>query len=135
MNSKIPSWLVLFIAVLFVSAGSADEDPRYRKIREALNHFKVVFPQQKPYLHLDRQEYYGGERIYVKAYLLNGVNHYPDTLSTNLYVELISPTQTRVEIKRFQMFRGFGVGDFHLSDTLPGGPLPDQGVHQLDEKF
>ena len=49
------------------------------------------------------------------------LNHLPDTLSTNLYVELISPFQTRVEIKRFQMFQGFGIGDFHLSDTLPEG--------------
>jgi TonB-dependent SusC/RagA subfamily outer membrane receptor len=80
-----------------------------------------VYPQQKPYLHLDRQEYYGGDMIHVKAYLLNGLNHYPDTLSTNLYVELISPSKTRVEIKRFQMFQGFGIGDFHLSDTLPEG--------------
>jgi TonB-dependent SusC/RagA subfamily outer membrane receptor len=36
-------------------------------------------------------------------------------------VELISPFQTRVEIKRLQMFRGFGIGDFQLSDTLPEG--------------
>ena len=80
-----------------------------------------MYPQQKVYLHLDKPEYLGGDDLWVKAYLVNGLDHMPDTLSTNLYVELISPFKTRVEIKRFQMFDGFGIGDFKLSDTLPEG--------------
>jgi len=70
---------------------------------------------------MDKNAYKAGEMLWVKAYLLNGLNHLPDTLSTNLYVELISPFETRVEIKRFQMFQGFGIGEFQLSDTLPEG--------------
>jgi hypothetical protein len=118
----VPAWLSLSVFALFlVITGFADEDARLRKIREALNKFSFVYPQQKVYLHLDKQGYRGGDILWVKAYLLNGLNHLPDTLSTNLYVELISPFMTRVEIKRFRMFHGFGIGDFHLSDTLPEG--------------
>jgi hypothetical protein len=122
LKKPVPAWLTLSVFVLlFVITGFADEDARFRKIREALNKFTYVYPQQKVYLHLDRVGYSGGDIMWVKAYLLNGLNHFPDTLSTNLYVELISPFMTRVEIKRFQMFHGFGIGDFHLSDTLPEG--------------
>ncbi len=122
MNTKTYPWLVLPVLLLLTAAaGNSDDDPRYRRIRDALNRFTVVYPQQKPYLHLDRSAYYGGDVIRFKAYLVNALNHQPDTLSTNLYVELISPGQTRVEIKRLQMFRGFGSGDFTLSDTLPEG--------------
>jgi TonB-dependent SusC/RagA subfamily outer membrane receptor len=122
LKRPVPAWLsILFFALLCMIAGFSDEDARLLRIREALNKFSYVYQQQKAYLHLDRSEYRGGEVIYVKAYLLNGMNHQPDTLSTNLYVELISPFLNRVEIKRLQMFRGFGLGDFHLSDTLPEG--------------
>jgi TonB-dependent SusC/RagA subfamily outer membrane receptor len=121
-NKTVPSWLSLaFIITLMVTAGFGDEDNEFRRINNALEKFSIVYPQQKVYLHLDKTSYKAGEMIWVKAYLLNGLNHLPDTLSTNLYVELISPFETRVEIKRFQMFNGFGIGDFFLSDTLPEG--------------
>ena len=121
-KKTVPSWLSLaFVITLMVSAGFGDEDNDFSRINFALEKFSIVYPQQKVYLHLDKTSYKAGEMIWVKAYLLNGLNHLPDTLSTNLYVELISPFETRVEIKRFQMFRGFGIGDFLLSDTLPEG--------------
>jgi TonB-dependent SusC/RagA subfamily outer membrane receptor len=112
---------ILIVLLMLFAAGVSDEDPRYQRIRNALNKFTNIYQQQKIYLHLDKSIYYGGDIIWIKAYLVNGMNHLPDTLSTNLYVELISPLQSRVEIKRFQMFYGFGIGDFTLSDTLPEG--------------
>lgn len=126
MNQSKPVWLTIsLVAVLILAAGIADEDARYRKIRDALNKFTIVYTQQKVYLHTDKTSYNSGDKIWIKAYLINGMNHQPDTLSTNLYVELIGPTLSRVEIKRFQMFRGFGIGDFTLSDTLA------EGLYQL----
>lgn len=122
LNKPFSSRLSLALSVLLIlAAGFADEDSRFRRIREAVDKFSYLYPQQKAYLHMDKSVYRSGENIWIKAYLLNGLNHLPDTISTNLYVELISPFETRVEIKRFQMFRGFGVGDFSLSDTLPEG--------------
>lgn len=128
MHSKklVSSWLSLvFAALLIITASFGEEDTEFRRMRMALQKFSIVYPQQKVYLHLDKTSYKGGEMIWVKAYIVNGLNHLPDTLSTNLYVELISPFQTRVEIKRFQIVEGFGIGDFHLSDTLP------EGLYQL----
>ena len=122
LYKPLPAWLslILFGSVMILG-GFADEDARYRKIRDALQKFTYFYPQQKVFLHLDKPEYRSGENIWVKAYLVNGTDHLPDTISTNLYVELISPSQTRVQIKRFQMFSGFGIVDFTLSDTLPEG--------------
>ena len=118
----VPAWFSLILTVIFlILAGFADEDARYRKIRSALQKFTYVYMQQKIFLHLDKPMYRGGESMWIKAYLVDGINHRPDTLSTNLYVELIGPSQKRVEIKRFQMATGFGTGDFVLSDTLPEG--------------
>jgi TonB-dependent SusC/RagA subfamily outer membrane receptor len=122
LNKLHPAWLCLpLFVLLFLATGSADENLRYLRIRDALARYSTIYQQQKVYLHTDKVGYNGGDIMWIKAYILNGMNHLPDTLSTNLYVELISPSFTRVEIKRFQMFKGFGIGDFKLSDTLPEG--------------
>ncbi|MBN2815036.1 MAG: TonB-dependent receptor plug domain-containing protein [Bacteroidales bacterium] len=127
MKKKLhPLRTMLILPVIVVLTGSMSaDDPRFTRISDALNRFTYVYPQQKVYLHTDKDEYRGGENMWIKAYLVNGRDHYPDTLSTNLYVELISPYQTRVQIKIFQLFRGFGIGDFVLSDTL------SEGLYQL----
>jgi TonB-dependent SusC/RagA subfamily outer membrane receptor len=115
-------WLLLPVsaAAIFL-AGFALEDLRFKRINDALNKYTYLFPQQKVYLHIDKKVYRGGDDLWIKAYLLNGLDHLPDTFSTNLYVEIMSPGQTRVQIKRLQILNGFGIGDFHLSDTLPEG--------------
>ncbi len=122
MNLKKPVlWVSLILTVIVLMlAGFANEDARYRKILTALQKFSYGYPQQKVFLHLDKGQYRGGEIIWFKAYLVDARNHMPDTLSTNLYVELVGPGQ-RIEIKRLQMATGFGKGDFRLSDTLPEG--------------
>jgi TonB-dependent SusC/RagA subfamily outer membrane receptor len=121
-HKLLSAWIALMAAALMLAfTGSVDDDARFRRIFEALQQFTYRYPQQKIFLHLDKPVYQGGDNIWIKAYLVNGTDHTPDTLSTNLYVELISPFQTRVQIKRFQIRRGFGVGDFVLSDTLPEG--------------
>lgn len=116
---------MLLFTVVFLSNDQEYQDLRYERIREALNYFVRTYPQQKVYLHTDKDHYNGGDDIWIKAYLLNGINHNPDSLSINLYVELFGPDKNRVEIKRFMMHDGFGSGTIHLSDTLP------EGLYQL----
>ncbi len=121
-----PTWQVLVVPlIIFFLAGFDDSDPRADRIRDALHKFTSLYPQKKVYLHIDKKEFIAGEVIWIKAYLVDGLDHLPDTMTTNLYIELISPFQTRVEIKRIQMFDGFGIGDIMLSDTLP------EGLYQL----
>jgi TonB-dependent SusC/RagA subfamily outer membrane receptor len=125
-RKQLPAGFVL-LAVLLAAflVGFSDEDLRYRRIRAALERYTKVYPQQKVFLHTDKAAYRGGNTLWFKAYLVSALSHLPDTNSTNLYVELISPFQTRVQIKRIQLFHGFGAGDFTLSDTLP------EGLYQL----
>lgn len=118
-------FLLLVILLAAFAAGFSDEDMRYRRIITALDRFTKKYPQKKVFLHTDKASYRGGNTLWFKAYLVDALNHFPDTMSTSLYVELISPFQTRVEIKRIRIFRGFGIGDFTLSDTLP------EGLYQL----
>ena len=125
-TKQLPAGLLLMVVLLAAfAAGNSDEDLRYSRIKTALDRFTKAYPQQKVFLHTDKATYRGGNTLWFKAYLVNALSHFPDTISTNLYVEVISPFHTRVQIKRIQLFRGFGAGDFTLSDTLP------EGLYQL----
>jgi hypothetical protein len=119
---KTHIYCILYIVLATVTFSAyGQDDPRYVRIRESLEQFTRSYPQQKVYLHTDKDEYFGGEVIWFKAYLLNGINHVPDTTSTNLYVELFGPFSNPVTVKRFRLYNGFGTGNIDLSDTLPEG--------------
>jgi TonB-dependent SusC/RagA subfamily outer membrane receptor len=116
--------LVVISFLGLISLNLEDEDTgnsRLRKIRSSLENYYSVYPQQKVYLHLNKPSYKAGENIWFKAYVVNGTNHRPDTLSTNLYAELINSRKEVIEIKRIRLTDGFGHGDFVLRDTLPEG--------------
>jgi TonB-dependent SusC/RagA subfamily outer membrane receptor len=114
-------FFTFLLAAAWLFLGQADEDTRLTRIREALWNYSVKNPQQKVYLHFDKSYYNTGDVIWFKAYLVDGMFHRPDSFSTNLYVELISPHGTQADIMRIRMTHGFGIGDFSLSDTLPEG--------------
>jgi hypothetical protein len=86
-----------------------------------LAEFSRLFPQQKAYIHTDKSDYFPGEKVWLKAYLVSALTHIPDTSSTNLFVEFIN---TRNEVVDFIIFRlkgGFSDGFIQLPDSLPGG--------------
>ena len=86
-----------------------------------LESFNDWYPQQKVYLHLDKETYSVDEKVWFKAYLVNGHNHKPDSSSTNLYIELINPFGYIVQTKLIRMENGYGHGDFSFRDTVPDG--------------
>jgi TonB-dependent SusC/RagA subfamily outer membrane receptor len=120
-RAKRLKFFMILLAGAWLFLGLADEDTRLTHIRKALWDYSLQYPQQKVYLHLDKQYYYTGDILWFKAYLVDGMFHRPDTLSTNLYVELIAPDGTQADIIRIKMYHGSGIGDFSLPDTLPEG--------------
>ncbi len=72
--------LVLLFLLFFASGYSGIVSDTLPNVREQTEYEKL-------YLHTDRHYYLAGEKIRLKAYILNGF--LPDTLSTTLYVELL----------------------------------------------
>lgn len=97
------------------------DDPRIIRIINHLIKFRNEFPQQKVYVQLDKTIYSAGENIWFKAYLLDAANEIPDTLSTNLYVELVNAKNIRVQTHMLRLANGVAFGDFILSDTVTEG--------------
>ena len=76
---------------------------------------------EKVYLHTDRNTYYPGEDIWLKAYLIDASERLLSDHSRNLQVELISPSSDIIDSHILKIENGLATGDFHLSDKLKSG--------------
>src|SRR5664279_2037099 len=56
-----------------------------QSIDSSLNAYNNRFPQEKIYIHFDKDTYLPGETVWMKAYLMNGTK--PSEISKNLYFD------------------------------------------------
>src|SRR5689334_7486043 len=90
-----------------------------QKPEELLSQWSQSSPIEKIYLHFDRESYIAGETIWFKAYLSS--HFLPDTISTNLYAELIRDTGIVVDRKILPIVSGTTHGQIELPDSLSSG--------------
>ena len=76
---------------------------------------------EKVYLHVDRDSYYAGDDIWFKAYLIDALDLLPTDHSSNLHVELISPSSKIISSRIIRLDDGLGNGDFRLSNDIKSG--------------
>ncbi len=86
---------------------------------EMLETWSLKSPIEKTYLHFDRDNYLAGEVAWFKAYLLS--EFLPDTISTNLFTELVDAKENPVAKKVFPIQFATARGQFELPDSLPTG--------------
>ncbi len=98
-----------------------DEGNAIKSLIFKLTAYYDWYPQQKVYLHIDKDKYDVSERVWFKAYVVNATNHHPDSISTNLYVDLINPSGYIVQTELLKLENGVANGDFAFQDTVPEG--------------
>lgn len=81
--------------------------------------YKLFF--EKVYVHTDRDYYASGDDLWFKAYLVNATSNHPTYTSNNLYIDLVSPDSKILAREIIRLDDGMGVGDFKLTDSIPGG--------------
>ncbi len=129
----------LFILIVGLQQGFSltSPDKTAEKIMEGLQIMEYSYPGQKVFLHTDKDRYFAGETIWLKAYLVNAVTHRPDTLSTNLYVELFNVKGDLASIMLMRLENGFTHGDISLPDSLSEGSYRLKAytdwMHNFDE--
>lgn len=112
---------LLVLATWGFNSPIVEEDYWFKYITSHFNSYTEKIPQQKVYLQLDRNEYSVGATLWYKAYVLNSKKLRPDTISSNLYVELISPEKQVFMQQLLKLKNGFAHGDFTIRDTLSSG--------------
>ncbi|WP_242203211.1 TonB-dependent receptor plug domain-containing protein [Aestuariivivens insulae] len=82
---------------------------------------KKTGSKEKIYIHFDKSFYSSGENIWYKVYLVDAINHKPNTLSSVVYIDLIDPNNTIIDSKTIKINNGSGNGDFNLPFNLLKG--------------
>lgn len=81
-----------------------------------------LFPQEKVYLHFDNTNYYLGETMWFKAYVVGTADHTQRPQSKVLYVELVAPEVYIVETKKYKLNdKGCCSGEFDLRESILSG--------------
>ena len=78
-----------------------------------------IYPQEKIHLHLDRDFYVPGEKIWFKAYVTDAVTHLCPTFSHFVYVELINPADSLVARVMVRKVNDIFYGHLFLSEAVP----------------
>lgn len=108
------------IILLSLLSSTFENDP-FAKIIATFQRYLAELPEEKIYLHQDREIYASGETIWFKAYLTQGTFHLPSTLSSTVYVELIDTQNQLIQKEVIYSPGGFGSGQLQLPDSLPSG--------------
>ncbi len=105
----------LFLPGLFLNAQNVSS------LKEKTGKYLERYSQQKVYLHFDKQNYFAGDNIWFKAYVIDAVNHKPDVSESTLYVELYDTKGFLVKKEIIHIQKGYGKGDLVLQDSLSEG--------------
>lgn len=80
-----------------------------------------IFPQEKIHVHTDKSYYISGEKIWLRAYLMNTYTNKQDTSSLYVYGELINPLDSIVSRIKIIGRNGAYSGHIKLNEDLPAG--------------
>jgi len=106
--------------ISFTTTKNTGSDPS-DDVANKLADWYEKYPQEKVYLHLDKQTYTAGENIWFKVYFLDATTHQPSTHSNILIVELINSFGKTSMTRLLKLNEGFAMGDFKIYDTVPSG--------------
>jgi hypothetical protein len=90
-----------------------------QKIDSLLTSFSTKFPQEKIYIHYDREYYVAGETIWFKAYLYN--DRKPSSLSNNFYFQFTDIKGHIIMSKKIPVMGAVAKGNIDLPDSLSQG--------------
>ena len=82
---------------------------------------RAFFPQERVYVHTDAEDYLQGDRIWLKAYLMDEVDHTPVDSTLYVYVELFGKDgglARRIKLLRRQ---GAFAGYLDVPEDMPSG--------------
>ena len=112
------------LLITCMSGLAQEEEPQQEAIDillERLDRHQRLQPQEKLYLHLEKEVHDQGEHLWFKIYLVAGAKHRPSPISTGAFVELLGPDGSKLQKKYIKVNRGLGYGDIEITEDMPKG--------------
>jgi hypothetical protein len=94
-----------------------------KDIVDKIEQYQLRLPSEKLHLVLDKPNYFAGDTLWFKVFLVNASNKQPSLISNKVYVELINDSSRVTDRLIIPVINGLGEGDF----KLPAKGLTDGG--------
>ncbi len=116
-------WLALWIMTVCLpcTLGMQAQNIEIAKHLRHYQAFSQSFAQEKVYLYFDNDNYFVGENIWFKAYVLMADNHHYSNMSKTLYVEMLSADGNLVDRLKLKIKDGQADGVFYIDPKLSAG--------------
>jgi TonB-dependent SusC/RagA subfamily outer membrane receptor len=133
--NKIRFTGILLLIVLLLSGYDTPKDVQVDKIIKQLEKFRTHYRQQKVHLHTDKDTYLAPENIWIKSYLVEASALLADSVSKEIFVDLIDFNNQHIRTIIIRNKNGYGQGNIQLSDTLIGGTYQLRGYSNWMRNF
>ncbi len=127
-SKKIYSSIILFLSLGLGMAGAfyyqpqlISNSPFLQELMAKFQMYQSDTKEEKVYLHLDRKYYEPAEDIWFSAYVRDAQTFQKSTQSGVVYVELLDPKGSKLEMQTLLTKDGKATGGFHLDEQLKGG--------------
>ena len=121
MKTYLKFSLLLLLLAVNISLKAQTDATNLKSFAKNFETFFKNYPQEKVYLHFDNTEYFIGETIWFKAYIVSVEQNDLSALSGVLYVELVTTEGNVVETKKLKILDGMCHGEFKLPTTNYAG--------------
>lgn len=112
----------ILLYLLFVHLFSFSQQSDFTKvIKDKLNLFSNVNPQEKIYVHTDKSNYKINDQIWYAVYLVEATNHLKSDKSKVVHVELINDRDSIIVHKKLYVKEISVAGDFTISKGVKPG--------------
>lgn len=112
--------LHLILLLLLLSSGLVAQEKANLNSR-GIQDYASKNPQEKIFLHTDKNFWVAGETSWFKIYLVSGQNHQPANSSKVAYVELVGSENQVLLHAKVELSNGFGKGQFNVPPSIGSG--------------
>ena len=84
-----------------------------------LQQWSTGYPQEKVFIHYDKEAYVPGETVWFKAYLYS--NSVPSGISKNFYLQVLDQKGRVLLNRKYPVMGAVAKGNFNLPDTISAG--------------
>lgn len=114
-------YLYSLVLICFFFANQIQASNDINILSKQVKLYSANYPQEKVYLHFDNTEYFEGETIWFKTYVVQADRNALSNLSNTLYVELLDEEGSIKLTNKIQIKDGKGSGSIFLKDLLYAG--------------
>lgn len=100
---------------------AAQNDAALQNLQQRFNNYQQQAPQEKIFVHTDKDFLLAGEILWFKVYAVNAYTNTPTGLSKVAYVEVLDADKKAVLQAKIKLDNGSGNGSFQLPTSVKSG--------------